>query len=80
MLKGQGFKTWTYQKDHDARPGVQTLDLPKKIVRMIVHTVVNTIARMIVKISVHSECTNEFHVEHVQWMTDNNQTNRQWPD
>ena len=42
-LQGQGFELWTYQKDHDARPGGQTLDLPKKIARTIVHTIAHTI-------------------------------------
>ena len=31
MLQRQGFKPWTYQKDYDARPGVWTLDLPKRL-------------------------------------------------
>ncbi len=70
-LQGQGFKPWTYQKDCDARPGVRTLDLQKKIVCTIVHAIANTIAHTIMKINMRTECTNEFHVEHGWWSTDN---------
>ena len=47
---------------------------------MIVHTITNTITHTIMKISVHTECLNKFHVEHVRWTTDDAQTNGQWPD
>ena len=62
MLQGQGFEPWTYQKDNDARPGIWTLDQQKKIMRTIVHAIANMILHMIVKISVRTECTNEFHM------------------
>ena len=52
MLQGQGFEPWTYQNDYDARQGVQTLDLQKKIWCTMVHVIANTIAYTIVKISV----------------------------
>ena len=39
VLHGQGLKPWTHKNWLRARPGVQTLDRSKKIVRAIVHTI-----------------------------------------
>ena len=75
-----GVQTRTYQKGYDARPGVQTLDLQKNIVHTNVHMIANTIMHTIIKISVRTKYTNEFHVEHAWWMMDNGQIDGKWTD
>ena len=60
------------------------MDLPKKDLCAILHTIAHKIACMIMKITMYMkesmECTNKFHMECVWWMMDEGQTGSQLSD